>query len=163
MNYKEISVTLILGIFLMSDKSKVHESLISGFTSTALNTLLIMAMSAFRSTKMASTWNSAKRMRPVQYMTRFSGGSERMSVPMSPNMDQKRVTPVYQMLWQQISKESFWFSFNSIQQGRIHYFHLRGGGAKDYVPARTLRARNRTHFRQGSRSRLRAMEALGLF
>ena len=25
-----------------------------------------------------------------------------------------------------------------------------GGGAKDYVPARTLRARNQTHFRQGS-------------
>ena len=24
-----------------------------------------------------------------------------------------------------------------------------GGGAKDYVPARTLRARNWTHFRQG--------------
>ena len=38
-----------------------------------------------------------------------------------------------------------------------------GGGAKDYVPARTLRARNRTHFRQGSRARLRALEALGLF
>ena len=28
-----------------------------------------------------------------------------------------------------------------------------GGGAKDYVPARTLRDRNRTHFRQGSRAR----------
>ena len=27
------------------------------------------------------------------------------------------------------------------------------GGAKDYVPSRTLRARNRTHFRQGSRAR----------
>ena len=35
-----------------------------------------------------------------------------------------------------------------------------GGGAKDYVPARTLRARNRTRFRQGSRAHLRALEAL---
>ena len=52
---------------------------------------------------------------------------------------------------------------NPIQlQGRIQDFHLGGGGggdAKDYVPARTLRARNRTHFRQGSR----ALAALGLF
>ena len=32
------------------------------------------------------------------------------------------------------------------------------GGQKDYVPARTLRARNRTNFRQGSRARLRALE-----
>ena len=39
------------------------------------------------------------------------------------------------------------------QQGRIQDFHLGGGGgAKDSVPARTLRARNRTHFRQGSRN-----------
>ena len=39
-----------------------------------------------------------------------------------------------------------------------------GGGAKYYVPARTLRARDRTLFRQGSRARLiRALEALGLF
>ena len=38
-----------------------------------------------------------------------------------------------------------------------------GGGAKDYVPERTLWARNRTHFRQGSRARLTALEALGLF
>ena len=37
------------------------------------------------------------------------------------------------------------------------------GGAKDYVPARILWAQNRTHFRQGSRSHLRALEALGLF
>ena len=37
------------------------------------------------------------------------------------------------------------------------------GGAKDYVPARALRARNRTHFRQGSRARLRVLEALELF
>ena len=45
--------------------------------------------------------------------------------------------------------------------GRIQDFHLGGGGgAKDYLPARTLRARNRTHFRQGSRARLRALEAL---
>ena len=42
----------------------------------------------------------------------------------------------------------------SSQQGRIQDFHLGaggGGGAKDYVPACTLRALNRTHFRQGSR------------
>ena len=30
-----------------------------------------------------------------------------------------------------------------------------GGRAKDYVPARTLRARNRTHFRQGSSASLK--------
>ena len=48
-------------------------------------------------------------------------------------------------------------------QGRIQEFHLGGGGAKGFVPARTLRAWNRTHFRQGSRARLRALEALGLF
>ena len=40
-------------------------------------------------------------------------------------------------------------------------FSLGGGGGEDYVP--TLRAQNRTHFRQGSRARLRALEALGLF
>ena len=45
-------------------------------------------------------------------------------------------------------------------QGRIQDFHVGGGGAKDYVPARTLWARNRTHFRQGSRARLRTLEAL---
>ena len=47
-------------------------------------------------------------------------------------------------------------------QGRIQAFHLEwggGGGAKGYVPACTLRARNRTHIRQGSR----ALEALGWF
>ena len=39
------------------------------------------------------------------------------------------------------------------------------GFSFDYVPARTLRARNRTHFRQGSRPRLnlKALEALGWF
>ena len=31
-----------------------------------------------------------------------------------------------------------------------------GGGVKDYVPSRTLRAQNRTHFQHGSR----ALEAL---
>ena len=31
------------------------------------------------------------------------------------------------------------------------------GGANDYVPARILRVRNRTHYRQGSRARLRAL------
>ena len=37
-------------------------------------------------------------------------------------------------------------------QGRIQDFHLGGGGgAKGYVPARTLRARHKTQFRQGSR------------
>ena len=40
---------------------------------------------------------------------------------------------------------------------------LLGGGAKDDVPSRTLRAQNQTRFRQGSRARLRALEALGLF
>ena len=34
-------------------------------------------------------------------------------------------------------------------------YYLGGGGAKGYVPARTLRARNRTHFRQRSRARLK--------
>ena len=42
-------------------------------------------------------------------------------------------------------------------------FSFRGVGAKDYVPARTLRARNQTRFRQGSRARLKALEALVLF
>ena len=42
-------------------------------------------------------------------------------------------------------------------------FFFWGGGAKMYVSARTLRARNRTHFRQGFRARLRALEAIGLF
>ena len=37
-------------------------------------------------------------------------------------------------------------------QGQIHHFHL--GGAKDYVPARTKRARNQTHSRKGSSSRV---------
>ena len=46
-------------------------------------------------------------------------------------------------------------------QGRIQDFYWGGGGEKDYVPARTLRARNRTHFRQGSGARLSALEALG--
>ena len=40
---------------------------------------------------------------------------------------------------------------------------ISGGGVKDYVPSRTLRAQNRTHFRHGSRAHLRALEALGLF
>ena len=52
----------------------------------------------------------------------------------------------------------------ALKQGRIQDFHFLGGArAKDYVPARTLRAQNRTHFRQGSRARSRAPEALGLF
>ena len=42
-------------------------------------------------------------------------------------------------------------------------FSLGGGGAKGNVPARTLRAWNQTHFRQGPRACLRALEALGLF
>ena len=53
------------------------------------------------------------------------------------------------------------FRFLCAPQGRIQDFHL-GEGAKDYVPTRTLRARNRTHFRQGSSARIRALEALGL-
>ena len=48
-------------------------------------------------------------------------------------------------------------------QGRIQDFHLGGRKRLIYVPACTLRAWNRTHFRQGSRARLRALEALGLF
>ena len=54
-------------------------------------------------------------------------------------------------------------------QGRIQDFHIGGGGGQKIMcQARTLRARNRTHFRQGSRARLnfkflRALEALGLF
>ena len=53
----------------------------------------------------------------------------------------------------------------TVLQGRVQDFHLGvggGGGAKGFVPARTLRARNRTHFRQGSRAHLRALEAYGL-
>ena len=41
-------------------------------------------------------------------------------------------------------------------QGRIQDFHGRGGGGRHKrlnVPTCTLRARNRTHFRQGSRTR----------
>ena len=51
---------------------------------------------------------------------------------------------------------------SNMLQGRIQDFYL-GGGAKNYVPERTLRARNQTHFWQGPRARLRALEALGLF
>ena len=41
-------------------------------------------------------------------------------------------------------------------QERIQDFHLEGGGgAKDYVNAGTLQARNQTHFWQGSREALR--------
>ena len=44
------------------------------------------------------------------------------------------------------------FMFNVLHQleiqGRIQDFHLRGG-AKDYVPARTLRAQNRLTFGRG--------------
>ena len=42
---------------------------------------------------------------------------------------------------------------NDNKTGADPGFSFRGGGAKDYVPARTLRARNRTHFRPGSRAR----------
>ena len=48
-----------------------------------------------------------------------------------------------------------------IYQGRIQNFHL-GGGAKGYVPTRTLRAWKRTHFQQGSRARL-TLKRLGYF
>ena len=50
-------------------------------------------------------------------------------------------------------------------QGRIQEFHLGGGGggAKGFVSARTLRARNRTHFRQGVQGPLKGPESLGLF
>ena len=40
---------------------------------------------------------------------------------------------------------------------------IGGGGRKGYVPACTLWAQNRTHFRQGSRALKRALEALGVF
>ena len=42
-------------------------------------------------------------------------------------------------------------------QGRIQDFHLGAGGRKYYVPERTLRAQNPTHFRRGQ-ARLRALQ-----
>ena len=54
------------------------------------------------------------------------------------------------------------FSCEMIITGADPGFSFREG-AKDYVPARTLPVQNQTHFRQGSRARLRALEALGLF
>ena len=60
--------------------------------------------------------------------------------------------------------------YYGFKKKKKHLFMLSGldpgfsfRGAKDYVPTRTLRVRNRTYFRQGSRARLRALEALGLF
>ena len=58
-----------------------------------------------------------------------------------------------------------WHALSTTRAGAVPEFSFRGRGrgAKDYVPARTLRARNRTHFRHGYAARLRALEALGLF
>ena len=55
-----------------------------------------------------------------------------------------------------------YFAIISTQAGADPGFSFKGG-VTGYVPVRTLRARNRTHFRQGSRARLRALEARELF
>ena len=53
------------------------------------------------------------------------------------------------------------------KQGRSQDFHLGGGGGgagrKRLCASTHITARNRTCFRQGSRARLRALEALGFF
>ena len=59
-----------------------------------------------------------------------------------------------------VGQNTQWQPKRYLEQGRIQDFNWGGGGATDYVPPRTLRARNRTHFRQGSRARLRALESL---
>ena len=49
-----------------------------------------------------------------------------------------------------------------MKQGRIQDFHL-GGGERKKVLCQHAHYERGTHFRQGSRARLRALEALGVF
>ena len=72
--------------------------------------------------------------------------------------------PTLQSIFEVLKIMGKQFTYSAVGNitGAHPVFSFRGA-QKVIMPARTLRAWKRTHFRQGSRARLRALEALGLF